>query len=107
MKIEIVVPNAKVIAERWRQQYETAGWKTTISGNSEDIYKKLLTAKDNAEDINAIIGNKGWTTTSCRECGRTCTSVAALGNDGDSVKLCRYCLQSALAALDAVAEHLK
>ena len=50
-----------IIAETWKRQYFHEGhWGNAFGASAEEIYRKLLTTT-NPDEVDAIVGNAGWT----------------------------------------------
>jgi thiol-disulfide isomerase/thioredoxin len=85
---------AKGVAARWKAQYFHDGkWGNVFRGSSEDIYRRLVAAKGNAEKIDKIV--TGWASTWCGECKEYKPLVAEIGNDY-TVTVCDECLRKIL-----------
>lgn len=94
----------KDVPARWTKQYETYD-------NRRDPSKAKITAALNAlapcdlteERVNAIIGNKTWTTFYCDECGEKKDALMMMVDDtewgGHKVGICLACLSAARSAL--------
>lgn len=92
----------KGVAERWKTAYfspKTNNWGTTISGDMEIVYKKLLKATSEKE-VNDIIGNKFWTELHCDDCKKEVDAVVQLGDEPDyesaTANICFECLEKAV-----------
>jgi hypothetical protein len=98
--VAVAFLNAAIIAERWKKQYfEHGRWKQTHSGDSGQVYEKLLIATT-AEEVDAAIGNKTWTNFGCDACGQYVNRAVIIGNY-DEKKICEPCLRGALKAIGA------
>ncbi len=91
-----------IIAERWKQSYYNRAKKTwNFGADKAGIYTELcaLGADPDPEKVEAIIGNRSWTTICCSSCSLYATTGAVeVGYDSDSatVILCGNCLLHAL-----------
>jgi hypothetical protein len=89
---------AKEAAESWA--------KVPSRRNYTDVYQKLTALGDNPnpDDVDMIIGNSSWTTTSCHECESENVDVVQLGYeldyDSPTARICKKCLINALALMD-------
>jgi len=95
MKLILQADLCANISERWNRQYAS-----TISYSMDDskkfISKKLAARKDlTAAEIDAIIGNKTWTTKTCDECSKPFPNVIELRDHGEFV-ICFDCLKKAM-----------
>lgn len=86
------------VAERWKRQYFIKGtWASTQSGNSENVYNKIVGLTDPTE-INEIIGNDTWTHFLCDNC-RTYNEKGIIfeeaDGEGNSVHICFKCVEEA------------
>lgn len=92
--------HVKSVAAKWKRQYENGDgtWSTTVNGSSKVIFDKLSSLPDNATpaDVEAIIGNDGWTGHRCCECGDQAQSVViAIGQSEEhECMLCLDCAKS-------------
>jgi len=102
MAATISAVSTRDIAKRWRNQYqkEDGTWKEMLSGDSKVIYDALraLGPMPKIEDVNAVIGNKSWTTLTCDGCEE---SVEVGVCFDENFLLCKECLQEALQVLEA------
>ena len=103
MELIKLAPDVKVIAERWRQQYcsKGLGWQRTISGDSEEVYRRLcaLPSDAPAEKIDQIIGNASWTSVVCSSCQRRVHRVVQFDAEATGNVLCEPCVQEAVRLL--------
>jgi hypothetical protein len=110
-----IVTSAEVAAsaaERWRANYQRTGtWTPTISGDSEETYKRILAANGDPQGIADAIGNKLWSFVTCSACGNDLHIVVEYtgkwGSGDNDARLCQNCLAAGLAALEAVKRVLK
>lgn len=105
-RVKISVASARGVADRWRETYRdktTGKWGTTVSGDSEKVYKALckLGHKPDIEQVAGIIGNKTWSFLTCSGCNEYITRGADFGSDysDNQVLLCEPCLKDGLAAM--------
>ena len=105
MRIQLAEAKALDVAERWRAQYqnEDKTWRSTVTGDTEIVYNKLLMCPNDPDQIAAIVGNKSWTHTYCNGCSEYVKVSVIYGED---TKLCRNCLASGSTAIMAVHEAL-
>jgi hypothetical protein len=109
MNIEIAQSTGREVAEKWRSQYheKDGQWKRTVSGDSAEIYEQLLLVGDDPAKIAEIIGNKGWSYLHCDGCSTHVLIAVRYGDyDTSTVRLCKNCLASASAAINAVSQVL-
>lgn len=52
------------------------------------------------EELEAILGNKSWTTLPCQECKKDADAVAVIYADESSAWVCAECLVKMLAEMD-------
>ena len=90
----------KDIAEKWKNQnYLGKKWRILNGGiNSKDLYKKLvdLGENPNPDDVDMIIGNKGWTSLVCGDCMKFKDKGVLFGRGNHSLVICYDCLKSVL-----------
>lgn len=103
-RVNVVVPNARGVAERWRSAYQHGDrWTRTVSGDCEQIYNKLcdLGKSPDPDMVAGIIGNKSWTHQHCSGCFAEENQMVSFGTDysDNEVILCKACLQDGLRAL--------
>ena len=93
----------KSVAYRWRAQYPT-DIKTAVSESTAAVQTKLDALDLNtcsADEIDAIIGTKGWASLFCSVCCEYHSKGIIFNNHGDSsCNVCRSCLRAALSVLD-------
>lgn len=110
------------VAAKWRRQYEPFqdddrplfSWRTGITSpplNKRQTAEKLdALDKETAtpEDVANIIGNKGWTSMKCDECGAEVDAVVRVGAepDYDSNTAC-LCFRCVLRAFQVVEHHTR
>lgn len=114
---EEVPYSPKAVAARWEKQYfddKTGKWKAlNLLGvkSAASIHRALLDLPDDAsrEDIDAIIGNDSWTTTSCDLCFDECTHVVKVNRDeyDTRFRLCQRCATDIGAAAIHLADSLE
>ena len=84
------------VSIRFTEQYPP---NTTV-GKWAEVGKKLRENKLTEEEINDLIGNKGWTDNSCNECGEDQEKVIIFGDIEDKWApifcICESCLDVAL-----------
>lgn len=85
-------------ASRWAAQYANYAGDEAYSVHRE-IGRKLASLDPetvSAEQVNAIIGNDGWTTLKCNECNASVKTVLEVGEPRDyesrTVRLCAWCV---------------
>jgi len=90
------------IPARWRGQYGQGYYLTDHA--KQEIQKKLdalVIGKFMPEEVDAIIGNSGWTVFNCDLCDEGKDVLIQLGEEPDYdaqwVNCCRECLVKALA----------
>lgn len=97
--------NANQAIERWRQQYSNDKHRPLCDGRTAaTIESQLAQLKTpvNPNDVDAIIGNDGWTKADlcCNECGTDCKAVVRVGEplyyESSTALLCESCLRNAL-----------
>lgn len=94
------------VAAAWGQQY-----RHYSEGDKRDITIKLEALDGNTatpEDVANIIGNKGWTSIKCDECGRVVIEAVRMGEEPDyeshTAHLCLQCLVNALGLIERAME---
>jgi hypothetical protein len=84
------------VAERWRAQYPDAHADKLVI---QRALEALDPATATAEEVEAIIGNKSWTTEMCDVCEEHVYQWLILGEPRDyesaTVNICRTCLADA------------
>jgi len=103
--MEIINPKyvANRAAENWHHQYfktNNNSWKEAGASQEEreDTYNKLLALGDSPKDeqVNEIIGNDSWTTTTrCVECRASQVPVVKFKGMLDHQTYCNKCLDEA------------
>lgn len=91
--IGIITVYLKDIGERYKAQYPK-NYLLADGKMSDDIYKKILTAKT-LKQVDKIIGNDTWTSLRCHECGTKHTKIAAIDAWEETIYLCKKCLVKA------------
>ncbi len=97
---------AATAVDRWFNQYfapRTGDWR--YGDHNRVVYEKLKELNNpTPEQVNAIIGNNGWTSIACDECGEKRDCVIRLGQPPDyesaTAYICGDCLKAALAIYD-------
>ncbi len=102
------------VAEKWKRAYyshQYNGWsRVGRQEDAGDMHDKLLmldTATATAEDVEAIIGNAGWTACFCDVCCQEkapCIKFASEGQDFHSIHICCDCIREAAAMAEEPAE---
>jgi hypothetical protein len=109
MKIKTLLWTVVEISERWKNQYKgnCSSWSMCISNNSEEIYNKLLQAK-NLTECDKIIENMSWTSFQCSECNKLFKKGKALifnkrvpwETDEIKINLCMKCYKKLKEMID-------
>ena len=92
MKIITERDQIRQVAEMWDKQYSGAGHgadKYAISSRLRALNLEQATRKQ----VEAIIGNSSWTTSSCCECEKYVSTFVVLSYYSSSVNICFRCVQ--------------
>lgn len=93
--------DAKMIAGRWKNQYQkTDGtWKSTAYGDTQKVHSALLKCRNSRAQINSVIGNEGWTNIFCGSCHEYRESAIKFKSEDSPV--CEDCLRKGISLIRA------
>lgn len=98
MKLIYKADVVKAVPARWAEQYRTHSYPHT-SAITERL--NALPKGFTAEEVDAIIGNSGWTGNRCDECGTDQAVLVRFGDEPDYEArwqdLCLNCLNASVA----------
>lgn len=85
---------------RWKGAYynpDDYTWRTTVSGDTEQVYEKLKQLQNPTEDdIATIIGNRSWTQLVCDHCKQYVEIVSQFHVANEYLfQVCQNCLEKA------------
>ncbi len=99
----------KIIKERDLILDVANAWKEQYGSFNTHIYKSLLALDLNtaaAEDVEAIIGNKSWTSIRCNECDNYTDFAIQVGEEPDyesrTACLCKSCFNKAINLFNSI-----
>ena len=95
----------RIVADRWGRQYSQPRTLTDQSNTAEKHAKLLALNGETATegDVEAIIGNGGWTKQTCSQCKLESDWLCCVGEPPDyesqTAMLCQSCLRAAAKLL--------
>ena len=98
--MELITTRTRIrgVADKFRKQYHSIGWKAKDKQRRLDALD-IETAT--AKDVATIIGNATWTWVRCNECGTNVESVVRIGeaqdHESQTAFVCKKCIMKALA----------
>ena len=103
MRIYTLQDKINDVADAWKAQfygYEFSGqWFPLADGRPTETIWELLKSAKTAEQIEAIVGNKTWTTMKCEECGVEIKEAIRLGEGSaygsNAILICMNCFEKA------------
>lgn len=94
-------------AKMWQDLYED--YKELQLPIADELY--ALGGDPTPDAVDKVIGNKLWTYCTCDECKQSCDAVVRIGDEPDydsaTARVCRSCIEKALALFPASALRRK
>lgn len=91
------------VAGRFHNAYQNRLDIPLSSGQTPaDTLTKLEALDPNTateDDVEAVIGNRSWTTLECNECEKLCEEIAFLETSDHFFQICRHCVENVLEAM--------
>jgi len=98
---------ANSTAKKWFDTYFQNGfWRfdTAYAKRKQEVHESLVKLGEtpNPDDVDAVIGNKSWTSISCTSCRESCEEAILIGvvdYDSHSAYICKPCCETAFKML--------